>query len=118
MTTVREATEAKVRPARRVTWFAFLVLLASEIWILTHHNSVRWPVLLLALASFLALVAGLYYSSLAFKCAACQTRWLHYSPVFGPLTLNRRLRFCPFCGVSLDGTVGISGNAPGTPNGW
>ena len=118
MTTVREATEAPIRPARRLAWIGLVVLVICELWLFAHRQTPGWPMFALAATSFLAAVAGAYYSALALRCAVCKTRWRHYTFVLWPLSLSRRIRFCPFCGVRLDSPVEDAGHtqqASGSP---
>lgn len=55
---------------------------------------------------FAIFIAGILYRLLALKCSHCGNRLgcLTLAPGSG-FSLSPRLRFCPFCGVSLDTPV-------------
>ena len=102
MTTVREATDETVRTARRIMALAFFLLAGCEVWFVLHPDRFVWPLLVLGIVSALGLAGALYYCVFAFRCAVCRTRWYPVSTGFPPFRLHRHLRYCPFCGVSLD----------------
>ncbi len=77
-------------------WVTFMTALIS---------ARQWPALGLpvATATFLGFIGGVLYLLHGQRCPNCQNNLgytLQSSPMFW--TISDKLRFCPFCGVSLD----------------
>lgn len=101
MPTNRDAMDAATRAARFVHWIAFSVVLLCLAW-MVGSQSADLTTILIALSAAIGGVTSFYVAAFRLKCPSCQTRWYHYAFISTPVRLNRRIRFCPFCGVSLD----------------
>jgi hypothetical protein len=70
-----------------------------------------------AIPFFLILLAAVLYLQFGIRCPSCRNPVAHLTtmPRGGWIRLGKRIRFCPFCGVSFDSELTESGEvAAGT----
>jgi len=99
--TIRDALARKKRNATVVAYTGLAVFaLAMAI------SAGERPWVVVAVMGFAVFAAGTIYLLFLLKCPACGGR-IGYTVSYpsGPFSVSRKIRYCPFCGVSLDSEV-------------
>lgn len=99
--TIRDALTRKKRNATVIA-YAGLVIFALGMAISAGEG----PWLVVGVIGFALFCAGTLYLFFFLKCPACGGR-IGYTVSYpsGPFSVSRKIRYCPFCGVSLDSEV-------------
>jgi len=69
----------------------------------------------LCAVGFIVMAAGVIYHFVKIRCPSCRGPLCHalnWPPTRGLFRFSARIRFCPFCGVSLDKTLEDTVGAP------
>jgi hypothetical protein len=104
---------------RRKRIFIGVFSLVLVVGITTGWVSVReeWEWLFLVAYLCIPLLFVVLYTAVIFgvRCPSCRGQWGWIAIYSGsPISIRRKLRFCPYCGVSLDDPVpSASDAAPG-----
>jgi heme/copper-type cytochrome/quinol oxidase subunit 1 len=99
--TIRDALTRKKRKAIVIA-YAGLAVFALGMGIGAGER----PWLLVGMVGFVFFCVGTLYLFFFLKCPACGGR-IGYTVSYpsGPFSVSRKIRYCPFCGVSLDSEV-------------
>jgi len=96
--TLRESIAKRKRAAGIVT-YAALAWFAAGMGL----SGAEPPWVFLAVPGFLVFFAGTFYLLFFLRCPRCGGAIGYVvSYLSSPFSISRRVRFCPFCGVSLD----------------
>lgn len=97
--TVREQLNRGPRRVRPLGLAGATLFIAGMVIGVVHSGP---PILALVLPGFaLAFVAAMYAQFVAFRCGRCRGN-LGPLVIPGSWSVDRRVRFCPFCGIGLD----------------
>lgn len=103
--TIREHMNRKKRRFNNLTLAGFAIFLISLLLSTLFGGEVACVVLFVFIG-FLLLV--FYSHELAFECPRCQGPWhilTSQTSVF-PFSIDRRIRYCPFCAADIDAKDG------------
>jgi hypothetical protein len=98
--TIRQHFERIKRRVMLVAFAGFAVAVLGTLWVRYHPPWSPAP----SLTGGITLALGLLYGWLALRCPVCRGSW--YSLALRPgqslFGIDRRLRYCPYCGTGID----------------
>ena|SRR5437667_11937451 len=101
--TLRESIVRRKRIGAIVTYLGLAWFVG---WMALSGAQPLW--LVVAFPGFVVFFAGTWYLLFFLRCPRCRGR-IGYTVSYpsGPLSVSRRIRFCPFCGVALDSELEV-----------
>jgi hypothetical protein len=98
--TMRDRLNRRMRMAGRLMYVGSLLFMAG---ILGGAALVGQPLLVISLSGFVvAFISAWVLQAVLLRCSRCRGNLGPLCMSSGWLAVNDRVRFCPFCGVSID----------------
>ena len=99
--TLRDALTRKKRKAALIAYAGMGVFALGMAF-----SAGQPPWLVVGIAGFVTSASAILYLMFFLKCPACGGR-IGYAISYpgGPFSVSRKIRYCPFCGASLDSDV-------------